>query len=58
MKQPHFSHVDANSQNMKVDQKFLVGHGQKWVWPICSRTVKLTTSQEFLDGINRFFASW
>ena len=27
MKQPHFLHDDANSQNMKVNQKFL-----GWAW--------------------------
>ena len=36
MKQPHFVHVDTNSQKLKVDQNFLVGHGQKWVWLIWS----------------------
>ena len=32
MKQPpHFLHVDTNSQKLKIDRKFLFGHGQKWV---------------------------
>ena len=34
MKQPHFLHVDANLQKLKVNSKFCVGRGQKWVWPI------------------------
>ena len=29
MKQPHFLHVDSNSQKLKVDQKCLVVNGQK-----------------------------
>ena len=29
MKQPHFSHVDSNSQKLKVDPKFLVRHCQE-----------------------------
>ena len=34
MKYPHFLHVYTNSQKLKVDQKFLVGHDQKCVWLI------------------------
>ena len=34
MREPHFSHLDTNSQKLKVDQNFLVGPSQKWVWPI------------------------
>ena len=29
MKQPHFLHVDTNSQKLKLIEKFLLGHGQK-----------------------------
>ena len=36
MKQPHFLHVDTNSQKSKVDRKHMVGHGQNWVQPVCS----------------------
>ena len=34
MKQPDFLHVDTNSHKLKVDQKNLGGHGEKWVWPV------------------------
>ena len=36
MKQPHLLHVETNSQKLKVDRNFLLGHGQKWVCPIKS----------------------
>ena len=36
MKQPQFLHVDTNSQKSKVDRKYMVGHGQNWIWPIWS----------------------
>ena len=26
----------TNSRKFKVDQKFLAGHGQKWMWPVWS----------------------
>ena len=29
-----FMHIDKNSQRFKVDEIFLGGHGQKWVWPV------------------------
>ena len=108
MKQPHFLHAATNSQKLKVDWKFLVGHGQKWEWWIWSldsktdylkneqievtvrffacwykfmhikvalkflgwawskkgetnlvtRTLKLTVSQKWTDGVNWFFAHW
>ena len=41
-----FLHVDKNSPKLKVDWKFLIGHGQKWVWPIWSQNFKI-------DGISR-----
>ena len=50
MKQPRFLHVDTKSQKLKVYQKFLVGHGQNWVWPIWSWNSKI-------DGISRM-NSW
>ena len=40
MKQPHFQHVDTNSQKLKIED-FLIGHGQKWVWPIWSLDSKI-----------------
>ena len=30
MREPHFLHLDTNSQKLKVDQNFLVGPSQKW----------------------------
>ena len=30
-------HADTSSHKLKVDQKFLGGHGQKWAWPVWSR---------------------
>ena len=36
MKQPHFLHVDTNSQE-KFIEMCLVGRGQKWVWLVWSR---------------------
>ena len=41
MKQPNTFHVDTSSQKLKVDRKFLVVHGQKWVWPIWSLDSKI-----------------
>ena len=43
MKQPHLLHIYTNSQKRKVGQKILVGHGQKWVWPIWSLDSKIDT---------------
>ena len=34
MKQTHYLIVNANLQKLKVYQDSLVGHDQKWVWPI------------------------
>ena len=31
MKQPHSLHIDTNSQKLKVNERFFVEHGQKWV---------------------------
>ena len=42
--------VDTNSQKLKFDRKFVIGHGL--------RVLKLTASQGWTDGINLFFASW
>ena len=44
-----FLHVDANSNKLKVDQK-MFGFGQSG-----HRTLKLTVSQEWIDGISWFF---
>ena len=41
MKQLHFLNVNTNLQKLKTHRKFSVGHGQKWVWPICSRDSKI-----------------
>ena len=35
MKQPYCKHADTNSQ------KFLIGHGLKWVWPVSSQDSKI-----------------
>ena len=32
MDQLHFLHVNTKSQKLEVEN-FLVGHGQRWVWP-------------------------
>ena len=48
-----FLHVDTNSHKLKVDQKFL-----GWTWSemgvtsLVHRTLKLTISQEWVDGMN------
>ena len=36
IKQPHFLHVDIDSQKLNVNRKGLVGPGQKWVCPAWS----------------------
>ena len=41
MKQPHFLYADTNSEKLKVIEKFLLGHGQKGVWPIWSLDSKI-----------------
>ena len=45
MKQP-ILHIDTNLQKLKFDRKFLVGHGQKWLWQSDLWALKLTVSQE------------
>ena len=45
-------------KNQKLIEKFLVGHGQKWVWPSGLCTLKLTVSQERTDGTKCVFACW
>ena len=40
MKQLDFLHVETNSPKLKVNQKKLCGHGQKWVWPVWSYNSK------------------
>ena len=56
-------HVDTNSHKVEVDWKFFSGCGQQCVQPVCisvwkSVCVKLTLSQEWIDGMNWFFACW
>ena len=34
IKQPDFLHVNTSSHKLKVDQIFLSGNGQKWVWSV------------------------
>ena len=41
MKWPDFLHVNTNSLKLKVDQKILGGHGQKWVWLVWSQDSKI-----------------
>ena len=41
MKQPHFEHVDTNSQKLKVDWKCFVWAWSKMVWPICYLDFKI-----------------
>ena len=47
----------------KSIKNFCSGCGQHCVWPVCisvwkSVCVKLTLSQEWIDGVNWFFACW
>ena len=62
MKQPHFLHVDTNSQKLSFDWKFF-----GWAWSKMSAVnlvdglfwgMELTVSEEWADGINWFFACW
>ena len=39
-------------------EKFMMGHGEKLVWPIWSLDSKIDWSQERNDGTNWFFACW
>ena len=41
MKQPHFLHVDTNSQKLKVDRKFFVDMVKKWMWSSWSLDSKI-----------------
>ena len=56
MKHPHFLLVDTNSQKLKVGRKFF---GLAWskmgVVNLDFRTLKLTVSEEWRDGINWIF---
>ena len=40
--------------NQKLIETFSGGHGQKWVFQFSDRTLDLTASQGWTDGINRF----
>ena len=42
---------DTNSQKLKVDQ-IIVGLTWVWAWPVFCKTLKLTVSEEWKDGIN------
>ena len=58
MKQPHFLHVDTNSQKLKVDLKFF-----SWAWFRMGVTnlvsgINLNVSQGWTDGIKWIFAYW
>ena len=35
-------------------ENFLVGHGQKWVWPIWSLDSKIDCTEEWTDGVTDF----
>ena len=52
-------HVDTDSHKLKVDKKFI---GLTWSKNGCGqsghKTLKLTVSQKWTDGINWFFGSW
>ena len=50
MKQPHFLHVDENSQKLKVDWKDLGGGWSKLSVANLVLTLKLTVSQERTDA--------
>ena len=50
LKQPNSLHVDTNSQKLKVDQKFLVGNDQKWVWSI----LPLDSKIDCISRMNRW----
>ena len=39
--QLNFFACDANSYKLKVDQTFLVGYDQKWVWPVWLQDSKI-----------------
>ena len=41
MKQPYILHVDANSQKLKLMEKFFGEHIQKWVLPVWSLDFKV-----------------
>ena len=52
IKQAYFFHVDINSQKLKVDCNFFVGHDQKWVWPIWSLDSKIDCISSMNAWIN------
>ena len=41
MKWPVFLQVDTNSHKLKINQKFLGGLCQKWMWPVWLRYSKI-----------------
>ena len=36
-----FLHLETDSQKLKADQKFLSGHSQKLVWPVCNININM-----------------
>ena len=59
MKQPHFLHVDTNSQDLKVDWKFFwTDMMRKWCSQSGLWTLKLTLSQEWTNRFNCFLTFW
>ena len=39
-------------------EKYLGGHGQKWMWPLWSQALKLFVSQEGINGIKWVWVFW
>ena len=50
MKQSDFLDVDIHSHKIKVDEKCLGEHSQKWVWPVWSQDSKI----DCISRINRW----
>ena len=50
-KQPDFLLVDTNSHKVKVYQKILGGHDQKWVWPVWTQEIKI----DCISRMNRWY---
>ena len=55
MKWSDFLHADTNLQKLKTNWIFFV---QKLVWSLWSQDSKIAVSQEWIDGINWFYAYW
>ena len=50
MKKPYFLRVDTNSWKLKLLEKLLGGHGQKWLWPLWSSDSKVSC----ISGMKRW----